>query len=257
MSEPHIDPEEVTAVILAGGFGTRLREVIGELPKPMARVQGRPFIEWILEKLRREGVRRVILSAGYRAEVIRHHFAKTRVEDMEILVATETQPLGTAGGFRHAIECAPSPALRWLILNGDSLVAAPLAPLLRAGREDTFFAALVGVWMEDAARYGSLQIGEPDHQLIRFGEKQPGAALINSGIYLISQAAVNTLPAQRPLSWECDVFPAWLKAGRPIRVLPVDAPFLDIGVPEDFARADEFVAAANGIPARKSPRTLP
>lgn len=244
MFEMSLEPSEVTAVILCGGLGTRLRGAIGEVPKPMAQVRGRPFVEWIIEGLRREGIRRVILSAGYRAEVISGHFQEARFDGMEIRVVAEPEPLGTAGGFRHAVETAGVPASHWLVLNGDSLVAARLHPLLNLRNASGFFAALLGVWMDDASRYGSLSIDEKSGRLIRFQEKRPGAAWINSGIYLFSQAAARTLSRRGPLSWEHDIFPGWLAAGRNIRVVQTHASFLDIGIPEDFALAEKFLVQA-------------
>jgi D-glycero-alpha-D-manno-heptose 1-phosphate guanylyltransferase len=236
--------EELTAVVLAGGLGTRLRAVVGDLPKPMAPVLGRPFLDWVVGFLRQEGVRRVVISAGYRAEIIEKHFAAPRTDGVEVIVAREPSPMGTAGGFRHALRATGLRARRWLVLNGDSLAVGALAPLLALGRDKDFFAGLLGVWMDDAARYGSLDIDESTLRLRQFLEKRPGAAWINAGVYLLSAEAAAALPEQTPLSWETQVFPGWLAAGRVIGVARVRAPFLDIGVPEDLGRAEAFLLAS-------------
>jgi NDP-sugar pyrophosphorylase family protein len=236
--------EELTAVVLAGGLGTRLRAAVGDLPKPMAPVLGRPFLEWVIAYLRREGVGRVVLSAGYRAEVIENYFSTPRADGVEVIVARETEPMGTAGGFRHAVRATGLHSRRWLVLNGDSLATGSLAPLIELGRAPDFFAALLGVWMDDAARYGSLEMDESSARLRHFREKQPGSAWINAGVYLLSAEAVAGLPEKTPLSWEAEVFPAWLAAGRAIGVARLRAPFLDIGIPEDLRRAEAFLLAS-------------
>jgi len=243
-------PEDVTAVILAGGLGTRLRGIIGEMPKPMAPVLGKPFIEWIIQYLRREGLRRVIISAGYRADILLEHFHNVRTDGMNILVATEPSPLGTAGGFREALRSTQAQSSNWLVLNGDSLVATPLTPLLNFRQSPGFFSALLAVWMDDASRYGSLDINPKNH-LTAFREKSPGPAWVNAGVYLVSNLAAQSLADKTPLGWEHDVFPNWLTENRKLQISSCKAPFLDIGVPEDFEKATPFLIesglSGNGI----------
>ena len=95
-------PRDITALILAGGFGTRVKDLRGDLPKPMAPVKGCPFVEWIVRWLKAQGVHDVIISTGYRAEVVEDHFASTPVPQMNVLCITEPEPMGTGGGLAFA-----------------------------------------------------------------------------------------------------------------------------------------------------------
>ena len=135
----NIPPETTTAVVLAGGFGKRIQHLLPDLPKPMAPVNGRPFLEWVVRYLAAQKIRRVILSTGHRAEIVAKHFRSQPVKNVHVSCVPETQPLGTAGGFLNAIRGAADgsrpqgPA--WLVLNGDSLAPASLAEMFQfAGR---------------------------------------------------------------------------------------------------------------------------
>src|SRR4051812_23943954 len=97
-----VAPEQITAVVLAGGFGTRIRHLLGDLPKPMAPVNGRPFVEWVVRYLAAQGIRHVILSTGYLAETVEKHFLSQPVAGVKVVCVPETTPLGTAGGFLNA-----------------------------------------------------------------------------------------------------------------------------------------------------------
>jgi D-glycero-alpha-D-manno-heptose 1-phosphate guanylyltransferase len=114
--------------VLAGGFGRRIQHLLPDLPKPMAPVAGRPFLEWVVRYLAAQKIRRVILSTGHLAEtVVPKHFQSQPVPGVDVWCVPETKPLGTAGGFLNAIRArrGEKPAA-WLVLNGDSLAPAPL-----------------------------------------------------------------------------------------------------------------------------------
>ncbi len=228
-----------SAVVLAGGFGTRLRSVLPDLPKPMAPVAGCPFVEWVVRYLRRERVAGVVLSTGYKAETIAAHFAANPVPEIRTVCVEETVPLGTAGGFLNCIKHSGIASDAWLVLNGDSLALAPLAPLFGLLNDPAVDAAVLALWMDDASRYGSLAIEAG--QLQGFLEKRPGASWINAGVYLFRAKTLDLFPEKSPLSFETDVFPALLAAGCRIAVHQVAAPFLDIGLPESLAQADDFI----------------
>ena len=98
-----IAPEQITAVVLAGGFGTRIKHLLGDLPKPMASVNGKPFVEWVVRYLAAQGIRNVILSTGHLAETVEKHFASQPVKNVCVTCVPETTPLGTAGGFLNEI----------------------------------------------------------------------------------------------------------------------------------------------------------
>lgn len=229
------------AVVLAGGFGTRVRHLLPGVPKPMAPVAGRPFLEWVVRFLARQQVTRVVLSTGYLSEVIEGHFANRPVPAVEVICAREPAPLGTAGGFLHgAGQVRKEGVSAWLILNGDSLCFGNIAEGLEA--MDRFEGCLFGCQVPDASRYGTLETG-PAGELVSFREKRPGRGVINAGMYLLRPGLLPLFPEVRPLSFEQDVFPALTSRGVPLGVRVVAGPFLDIGTPETLKEAEAFVLA--------------
>jgi D-glycero-alpha-D-manno-heptose 1-phosphate guanylyltransferase len=232
--------DNITAVVLAGGFGTRIRHVLPDLPKPMAPVAGRPFIEWVIRFIARQGIRRAVISTGYLGEKIENHFAAEPIPDMAISCVRETTPLGTGGGFLNAAAQSGDHADAWMVLNGDSLILADLEPMVQGANANGASAGILGLDVPDASRYGTLQTGE-NGELIRFSEKQPGAATINAGVYLFRAATLNAFPSKRPLSFEQDVFPSLLERHARIAVTAVKAPFLDIGTETSLKEAEAFI----------------
>ena len=231
-----------TAVVLAGGLGTRIRHLAPDLPKPMIAVRGRPFVEWVIRHLQRQGVRQVVLSTGFRSDAIERHFAKQPVVGMQISCVAEPSALGTAGGFLHAAQKGGASPEFWIATNGDSLVLAELALAARLLAEPEVQGVLVGVPVPDAGRYGTL-VFDSNNRLTRFAEKRPGAGVINAGLYLLKPALLAEFPAQRPLSFEHEVFARWLAHGLDLRVHVTQAPFFDMGTPESLPLAETFVAS--------------
>lgn len=230
----------VVAVVLAGGLGTRVRHLLAGVPKPMAPVAGRPFLEWVVRFLAHQGIGRIVLSTGYLSNVVETHFQGKRIAGAAIDCVAEPRPLGTAGGFLHAARSSGQNPSAWLVMNGDSLALADLAVLAGELSAPEVGGAILGLPMSDASRYGTLAF-DKERNLTGFAEKKPGAGVINAGVYLLSSAAVKTLSDQEPLSFERDVFPGWIANGLKIRVVPVEAPFLDIGTEESLAQADQFI----------------
>lgn len=240
MSEPGVQPAMPPVVILAGGFGTRIRHLLPGVPKPMAPVQGRPFVEWVVRFFARHGCTEFILSTGYLADVVAEHFSREPVPGVRVSCRPETVPLGTAGGFLNCVPAAVAAEERWLVVNGDSLVFADPGPLLTPLASGSADATVLGLDLADAGRYGTLEIDRRD-RLVAFREKQPGAGVINTGVYAFSGAAIRTLPKSRPLSFETEVFSRLASTGR-VAVARTTATFLDIGTPASFAEADQFIA---------------
>ncbi len=239
MSELFASQPPPPVVILAGGFGTRVSHLLPGLPKPMAPVAGRPFVEWVVRFFARQGCTEFVLSTGYLSDVIAAHFLRQPVDRVHVTCRPETTPLGTAGGFLNCIQEAPKSDDAWLVVNGDSLIFAdprPLIASLSAGRTD---AALLGLTLDDASRYGTLELGAQD-RLAAFREKRNGGGVINTGVYAFTGAAIRAMPVARPLSFEADVFPALAATGR-VAVTRTTAAFLDIGTPASLAEAERFI----------------
>ncbi len=232
------DWDGVTAVVLAGGLGTRLRPAVGDLPKPIADVGGRPFLSRIIEQLEAFGIRRIVLCTGHGAERVETEFAARR-GPATITFSREDRPLGTGGALRLALPSTPGTLL---VLNGDSYTAADLDAFLadyrRAGRIPT----LLLVEVTDSSRYGRVEC-DPSGAIRAFAEKRPnsGPGWINAGLYLMEPQHAASIPADRPVSLERDVFPVWLETG--LRGHRTNGRFIDIGTPESYAAAADFFSA--------------
>jgi D-glycero-alpha-D-manno-heptose 1-phosphate guanylyltransferase len=229
-------------VILAGGLGTRLRSVLGDVPKPMAPVQGRPFVEWVVRWLAAQGIRSATIATGFRGETIARHFAAGPVTGLGVDCVQEDRPLGTAGGFLNAARGSGRAPRAWLVINGDTLILTGLRALVAQFQDVKAGAMLLARPVEDAGRYGRLEVA-PEGLIRRFSEKSPeekGPGVINAGVYVLRPDMLDRFPAGMPLSFELDVFPAWLSAGA-LTGHVADAPFLDIGTEASLALADEFI----------------
>lgn len=224
------------AVILAGGLGTRLRSVVSELPKPMAPVKGRPFLEHVLSWMSNEGVGRAVLSVGYRWEAIHAHFGD-EFRGMSLDYCVEETPLGTGGAVAAALgRCAGRTVL---VVNGDTIFPIPLRRLhaFQDGRGSG--AALALKRMEKFDRYGTVVL--EDGVVASFEEKRfHDDGLINGGIYAMDRSFLSGRGLPERFSLEKDVLEKEAGSGT-LRGEVFDAPFLDIGIPEDYARAEEFL----------------
>ena len=232
--------QNTTAVILAGGLGTRIRHLLGDLPKPMAPVAGRPFLEWVVRYFARQGIGRFVLSTGYRAEPIERHFDTQPVPGVEVVCVREVQQMGTAGGFLNAVAISGIESPVWLVANGDSLALGGAGDLLSAVRSGVASGAILGLAMPDTARYGTIEKAT-NGNLVSIAEKRPGAGLINAGVYAFRRELLAEFPATRPLSFETEVFPSLLGEGHALKVTECKAPFLDIGTEASLGRAENFI----------------
>jgi D-glycero-alpha-D-manno-heptose 1-phosphate guanylyltransferase len=230
----------LTAILLAGGFGTRVRAIHPDLPKPMIPVAGEPFLEWIIRYWAGQGVERVVVSLGHLAGVA-EAWVKTRPPNgMRISTVVENTPLGTGGAVRFAAGATDPDSDPLIVANGDSLVVADTRPALQRLENPELDGVILGVEMEDASRYGTLST-DGNGRLRGFSEKRPGYGLINAGVYILRRRLLARFPAQSPLSMETEVFPALLDGGAYLEAVPVSGAFLDIGTPESLAQAESFV----------------
>jgi NDP-sugar pyrophosphorylase family protein len=226
----------VEAIILAGGRGSRLKSVISDVPKPLAPIAGRPFLDHLIDRLADSGVvDRLVLTLGHLAgRAIAHFEAHPPRLPMKIVV--EASELGTGGALVAAV-----PALHgetFLVLNGDTLLALDYAALLAAHAEARAEATLALVEVADASRFGTVELRGT--RVIGFAEKQPGFGLINGGVYVFERHAFDTV-APGGASLERDLLPALIDRGR-VAAFPTRAPFIDIGLPETYAAAEAFLA---------------
>lgn len=227
----------VDALVLAGGFGTRLASVVPDVPKPMAPVCGRPFLELLLGALAAKGVRRAVLSLGHRAEVIERHFG-TRWRGIEIVCETEPEPLGTGGAIRRGLARCTTEQV--LVVNGDTLLDLELAALVEHGRV-VRRPLLVACRVDDTARYGRIEVDEAE-RLVAFAEKGvAGPGWINSGHYLLPRTLLSDAALPERFSFEAE-FVAPRLAEIDLRVFRSHGEFIDIGIPDDYERAQTLLA---------------
>lgn len=226
------------AIVLAGGFGTRLRSVVPDLPKPMAVVAGRPFLEILLTWLARKGFTRVVLSLGYKADTIVDHFGPSYA-GMELVYEIETTPLGTGGAIRQASRhCTGS---HYFVFNGDSYLDLDVS-LVEAWWQQHHAPIIVARAVPDTSRYGRLEIND-DHVTAFTGQGTPGPGFINGGCYVFNIDELSDWPLGQAFSVEADYFPDQVKRSR-FDVFLVHGRFIDIGVPEDYRRAQTELAGA-------------
>lgn len=232
------------AVVLAGGFGTRLAHVVPGACKPMAPVAGEPFLRRVLDLLDSMGFARVVIADGYRREQIEGYFMGT-YRGLEVDYSPEDAPLGTGGAARRALSLCTRPEV--FVVNGDTWLGFdPDAMEAALGNRPSADCCIAAKRMRGFDRYGAMDVAA-DGTVLGFREKAPCAkGLINGGAYLIRRGALSAEP--EAFSLESD----WLaRVVRDGSLVAVEAPggFIDIGVPEDYGRAQSMFGGA-GEPCR-------
>jgi D-glycero-alpha-D-manno-heptose 1-phosphate guanylyltransferase len=227
------------AIILAGGFGTRLREAVPDLPKPMAPIAGRPFLAWQLDYLMAAGVTRVILSVGYKAETISDYFGDV-YNGCAIHYVKEDEPLGTGGAIRLALTSATQE--RVFVCNGDTLCSANFAALrARSGAQKNAVSVLVK-HVENAGRYGAIRFDAATQLITHFGEKSSSdAGFINAGIYDLPRHLFKDVEHVAPFSFESAVLQALV--GTALYAEAAGEFFIDIGIKEDYLKGQTAIPA--------------
>lgn len=223
------------AIILAGGFGTRLRQVLPDLPKPMAPIAGKPFLEILLESLAQKGFTRIVLSLGFMAETISSHFGNN-FAGMELTYVIEDSPLGTGGAVRLAMaKCQEDHVF---VFNGDTFVDLDVTQIERLWQTRRH-PIIVGHKVPDTARYGRLLV--TDGLVTGFSEKGiAGPGLINAGCYVLPTNHLNGWPLNKPFSLELDYFVKAV-AAEPVDIFESSGLFIDIGIPEDYRLAQTLL----------------
>ncbi|NNF57900.1 MAG: NTP transferase domain-containing protein [Rhodothermaceae bacterium] len=239
----------IPVVILAGGLGTRLRSVVADRPKVLAPVAGQPFLGHLLRRLAAEGVHDVVLSTGYLGEQIAAFVETHAPEDVRVRCVQETTPLGTGGALAHAARHAGLDT-PFVAMNGDTFFGGAVITLVEAhrnapGAEATLALARV----THADRYGRVLFAASPDDPVRvtgFAEKDTAGTgekpvWINAGVYVLAPSVLGSIPPNEKVSLERVVFPELVARGTLWARRFPDAPFLDIGTPEDYARAAEAI----------------
>jgi NDP-sugar pyrophosphorylase family protein len=221
----------------------------------MAEVGGRPFVEWLLRMVAGFGVRRAVLCVGHLGDVVRSHFGDGRGVGLEIGYSEDVD-LGTGGAVRKALPLTRSDPV--LVLNGDSYCEVDLAAFLEWHRARGAEGSLLLSQVQDTGRFGAVRT-DPDGCILSFEEKADSAApgWINAGIYLLSRNLLGAIPTVGPVSIEREVFPGSVGGG--LYGYRGGGRFIDIGVPESYAKAAEFFGCAGreSVPAGDGPAASP
>jgi len=230
---------KLTAAILAGGLGTRLRGVVADRPKPLAMVCGRPFLTFLLDQLAGTGVQQVVLCTGYRGEQIRSAFG-ARYRNLSLVYSPEPAPRGTGGALRQAMSMLNSQTI--LVMNGDSYCGLDFDTFLGHHEKAGARASIGLTHVSDMERYGRVVVDEACC-VTRFEEKGAvtGAGWINAGLYLLDRDLIAAIEPNVAVSLEREVFPAQIGTG--LWAWKIGGRFLDIGTPASYEQANEFFAS--------------
>lgn len=222
-------------IVLVGGRGTRLRDIVPDLPKPLALVAGRPFLTYLLDRLSDSGIRRAILATGYLAHLVEQQIGR-QWNGMTIDYSPEESPLGTGGAIGLAARLLGGNAVH--VANGDTFLRFNCQDLERCTHEASAMIGVALASVPDISRYGTVEL---DGSLVAsFQEKGgSGQGFINAGNYFLTSECLGQLPARAAYSFESDVLvPA--TARRQVAALRESSDFIDIGVPEDYLRAQQM-----------------
>jgi NDP-sugar pyrophosphorylase family protein len=226
---------DITAVIIAGGRGTRLQSVVADTPKALAEVCGRPFMTYLFDQLIRFRIKRAVLCTGFLGEKIQERFGNA-YQSLALDYSREPHPLGTGGALKNAFSHFTSDPV--LVCNGDSFCDADIAAFWNWHAAKKASASLLLTKVEDAGRYGKAET-DADGAIVRFSEKgNRGPGFINAGVYIVNKESIFSVPSGKPVSLENEVFPQWI--GRGLYGYRSEGRFIDIGTPEDYARASRF-----------------
>lgn len=235
-----------SAIILAGGLGTRLRSVVSDVPKPMAPVGGRPFLEWQMDRWRHQGIEKFILSVGYLRSAIIDYFGD-EYRGASIEYAIEDVPLGTGGALLHAIRHVKQ-GKPFLLLNGDTYFDVEASALLsrhcelKAGVTFSLFRA------GEADRYGGVEM-DPSGYISSFAAgKAALGQLANGGVYVIEPSVVTSYFSDDNTfrSFESDMLPFLAESGVRMAGFECSGSFIDIGVPSDYVAASKVISTSKG-----------
>lgn len=238
----------IQAVVLCGGLGTRLQGVLPKVPKALAPVAGRPFLDYLFARLAAASISNIVLCTGHGREAIEEEYGNDAHCELSILYSTEYRPLGTAGALKNAEQAIRSNP--FLLLNGDSLLDIDYEQLINAHRISGAIATVALTMAEDPNRYGRVVLSS-NREIEKFEEKsgslsEENSAWVNAGVYALDRYILQEIPRTTgTLSFERDVLPKLV--GRGLFGLPCGGFFIDIGVPEAYERAQKEIPRRLGF----------
>jgi D-glycero-alpha-D-manno-heptose 1-phosphate guanylyltransferase len=226
------------AIILAGGFGTRLRSMDSDVPKSLAPVRGRPFVAWLLDAMAEQGLRRVILATGFMGDQVSAALG-VQWRGMTLVYSQEQQPLGTGGAIVQAVAQAQGEA--FFVVNGDTWLSLDYADFDTHARSTDALLDMALAQVADTSRYGAVRV-EQNH-VAGFIEKGcSGPGYINAGVYRLERTLLSNFPKKDAFSFETDVLvPAAMRSE--VVAYTDTQEFIDIGVPQDYLRAHDELPA--------------
>jgi D-glycero-alpha-D-manno-heptose 1-phosphate guanylyltransferase len=223
-----LNPKDTDVVILCGGLGTRLKKIVNDYPKPMVEINGRPFLDILIDYIAHFGFIRFILCVGHMSYVIKEYYGSKKNE-LSILFSEEKELLDTAGALKNAEKLIRSNA--FLVFNGDSLCEIDIKDFLSFHISKRAFVSVVLTSVEIPKDYGIIRLNG-SQRVTSFREKiiVQGINLVNAGIYLFDRQILKEIPHNMKLSLEYDLFPKIIEKG--IYGYVADKRLFDIGTPE-------------------------
>ncbi len=238
INQKNVVTSEIDVLILCGGFGSRLKSVIDDRPKPMAEIKNRPFLDILIDFAASFGFKRYILCIGYKGDFIKQYYKENK-RGLLFVFQEEKEPLGTGGAIKNAEPMIRSE--RFLVMNGDSICTVNMKDFLAFHMRKGGIASIVQTTIENADDYGVIRLDE-NQRVTSFSEKDSneGSGLINAGVYIFEKAALREIPPQEKCSLEYQIFPRIIHRG--VYGYITDNRLFDIGTPSRLAIARKYIS---------------
>ena len=227
----------ISALILAGGLGKRLRSVVSDRPKILASVLGRPYITYIFDQLITAGFNKVIICTGYMASMVSSTLGDS-YRSLNLIYSVENIPLGTGGALKNALSLLETDTV--IVMNGDSYTKIDLSRYIEWHDKNCHDTSILLNYVDNVSRYGSVGINSDNNRILEFNEKtdNPAAGWINAGVYIFKKNIIKLIPSDISFSLEKELFPKILRKG--VYGFCNTGDFIDIGTPESFENAKQF-----------------